>query len=407
MIQTHSQVDVVVAGAGMSGATLACALTTAGLRVAVIESRKAPTWNSKEYDLRVSAINLASENILATVGVWLGIQRKRVSLFHQIETWDESSLGKISFDAADAGLSHLGHIIENTVMTAALHEKLGQLGVINLHYGTSVDQWTTDDGQVMVTTDKGQVIESRLLVGADGALSHVRETAGIGLRKRPYRHTAIVANVTTEKSHHQTARQRFLSTGPLAFLPLADGRSSIVWSADSCLVEKLAESSDDSFRKQLATAFGDRLGTIDSVSRRLSFPLVRRHADQYIDKRVALIGDAAHTVHPLAGLGANQGIADAATLGEVLIDSVNRGRDIGGQQTLRRYERWRRGENQLVLDTLDGLYHLFGTTHPLVTSLRGLGLNLTDRVRPIKNVFLRRATGLSGDLPRMAKPPAA
>ena len=404
MNRTTDRVDVVVAGAGMVGATLSCALAAAGLDVSVIESGPAPQWDGENYDLRVSAINLASQNILMALGVWPAIRQKRISPFDDIETWDEGSTGRIFFSAADAGLRHLGHIIENNAIAVALHEKLQQQERARVHYGLSVDQCQSDDEEIVVTTHKGRVFRARLLVGADGALSRVRELAGIGLHQRPYRHTAIVAHVATEKSHRQAAYQRFLWSGPLAFLPLADQRSSIVWSADANLAEELIQLPDDVFQRRLEIAFQNRLGNITSVSHRERFALVHRHVERYVSHRVVLVGDAAHTVHPLAGLGANQGLADAATLVEVLIDSANRERDFGGQVTLRRYERWRRGENQLILNTLDGLYHLFGSSHPMITNIRGLGLNLTNRITPLKMMFLRRATGLSGDLPQMAKP---
>jgi 2-octaprenylphenol hydroxylase len=389
----------------MAGATLSCALATAGLDVSLVESGPAPQWNVDNYDLRVSAINLASQNIFMALGVWPAILEKRISPFDDIETWDEGSAGRIFFSAADAGLRHLGHIIENNVIAVALYEKLQQQERAQVHYGLSVDQCHSDDEEIVVTTHKGPIFRSRLLVGADGAMSRVRELASIGLYQRPYRHSATVSHVVTEKSHRQAAYQRFLSTGPLAFLPLADQRSSIVWSANANLGKELLQSSDDVFQQRLEIASQNCLGHITSVSHREQFFLVHRHAERYVGHRIALVGDAAHTVHPLAGLGANQGLADAATLAEVLIDSANRERDFGGQVTLRRYERWRRGENQLILNTLDGLYHLFGSGHPMIANIRGLGLNMTNRITPLKMMFLRRATGLSGDLPQMAKPP--
>ena len=249
MNRTADRVDVVIAGAGMAGATLSCALAASGLDVGLVESGPAPQWNVEKYDLRVSAINLASQNILMALGVWPAIQKKRISPFEDIETWDEGSTGRIFFSAADAGLRHLGHIIENNAIAVALHEKLQQQERARVHYGLSVDQCQSDDEEIVVTTYKGRVFRARLLVGADGALLQVRKLANIGLYQRPYRHTAIVGHVVTEKSHRQAAYQRFLSTGPLAFLPLADQRSSIVWSADTNLAEELLELPNDEFQR--------------------------------------------------------------------------------------------------------------------------------------------------------------
>jgi len=402
--RTADRVDVVVAGAGMAGAALSCALAAAGLNVNVIESGPAPQWNSEHYDLRVRAINLASQNILMALGVWPAIQKKRISPFDDIETWDEGSTGRIFFSAADAGLRHLGHIIENNAIPVALHEKLQHQERAQVHYGLSIDQCQIDDKEIVVTTHKGRVFRARLLVGADGALSRVRELAGIGLHQRPYGHTAIVGHVVTEKSHRQAAYQRFLSSGPLAFLPLADQRSSIVWSADTNLAEELLQLPDDEFQRRLEIGYENRLGHITSVSHRERFALVHRHVERYVSHRIVLVGDAAHTVHPLAGLGANQGLVDAATLAEVLIDSANRERDFGGQVTLRRYERWRRGENALVLQVMDGFHALFGSEDLAITELRGMGLKLTDQAPLLKNALMQHAIGLAGDIPRLARP---
>jgi 2-octaprenylphenol hydroxylase len=241
------------------------------------------------------------------------------------------------------------------------------------------------------------------VIGADGPRSRVRQQASIDLTAWGYAQQAIVATVAPEQSHASTAWQRFLATGPLAFLPLADGRCSIVWSVDSEQADILLAHEDARFLEALATAFGDRLGAVVATSTRAAFPLQRAHAKRYVDSRIALIGDAAHTVHPLAGQGVNLGLLDAAVLAEVLLDADGAGRDIGSVPVLRRYERWRKGDNLAMLAVTDGLKRLFGNSMVAVARMRNLGLDVTDSVRPVKNMFMRRAAGLEGDLPRLAR----
>jgi len=402
MSEKSNAVDVVVVGGGMAGATLCCALAQTSLKVILIESGHMPKWNVDQYDLRISAINLASENIFRSLNIWTNIRERRISEFHDIETWDENSNSRIVFRAAEAGLRHLGHIIENNSITQALHKKLAQQKV-QLHYGVSIDGFHYENGNIIISADDGHKFQARLLVGADGALSRVRELAGIDVDQHSYHQRSIVAHVTTESSNRQTAYQRFLSTGPLAFLPLSEKRSSIVWSTDEQLAENLVQLSSHEFQKQLETAFQNRLGNITSSSHRACFSISHRHAKTYVNHRLALIGDAAHTAHPLAGLGANQGLADAATLAEIIISSIKQERDFGKQGALRRYERWRRGENQLILNVLDGLHYVFQNSHPTIARLRYLGLNLTNRITPLKTFLIERAVGLKGDLPKMAK----
>ena len=401
--QTDPDFDVVVAGAGMIGCTCAVAMARSSLRVALVDPGPINFNHSHPNGIRVSAVNLASENILRALGAWSVLKAQSLSPFRQIDVWDAGSPGQITFRAADAGLAHLGHIIENEAITTALTTRLSQLGNVSCFAGDSIETFESDHDGISIVLASKQNINAKLLVGADGAESRVRSLANISVEKTPYNHQAIVATVSTELPHRETARQRFLATGPLAFLPLQDGRSSIVWSCSPQRFDELNGLDDVTFSTALTEAFENRLGMITLTSNRTSFPLIKQHANQYIAPRIVLVGDAAHTVHPLAGLGANQGLLDAATLAEVLIDSANRERDFGGQVTLRRYERWRRGENQLVLNTLDGLYHLFGSGHPMIAYVRGLGLNMTNRITPLKMMLLRRATGLSGDLPQMAK----
>ena len=386
----------------MIGSACALALAHQGLIVRVIDKNHL-NQNAEAEPKRVSAINLASENILRRLEVWDEILASLPQKFERIEVQDEGSSGTISFDAADLGLAHLGHIVSNESMTRALHHSLDKEQRVSLRFGHAPTAITPLGSSVAVTLETGETISTRILIGADGANSRVRELAGITHQESPYGHMAIVATVKPELPHAYCARQRFLASGPLAFLPLASNECSIVWSADTEKAEQLLALEDEAFALELAEAFEHRLGHIQKVSPRAKFPLVRRHAVDYIGERIALIGDAAHTVHPLAGVGANQGFADAATLFEVISNASSQNRDLASRSVLRRYERWRRGENALVLRVMDGFHGLFGTDNTAVSRLRGLGLSLTDNAPLIKETLVRYAVGLEGDLPKLAQ----
>ena len=405
MNQLFQKVDVVVIGAGIAGATLSCILAASGLRVVILEAGQMPKRDANRYDLRVSALNLASKNTLIALGVWSQVETIRAYPFHDIEVWDQNSPGRVLFRASDAGLQNLGHIVENSAVILALHEKLSKEEV-EIHYDLTVDKLYHNDKDIIVSTTDGLQFRAKLLVGADGTSSRVRELTDITIDQSSYSQDAIVAQVTTQKSNKQTAYQRFLSTGPLAFLPITDKVSSIVWSTDRRTSDHLIKLPDDKFKRELETAYQNRLGSIASISRRERFSVSSRHAKTYIGPRVALIGDAAHTVHPLAGLGANQGIIDAAALAELVAHSMNHNIDFGNRLTLRRYERWRKTENQLILNSLDGLFYWFQSQNKTIRLSRSLGLNLTNNIKPIRMVFLKRAVGLTGELPTIAKSPS-
>lgn len=395
--------DVVVVGAGIVGATLANALCGSGLRIALLDKSAPPRYRPDTYDLRVSAIALASERVFKTVGVWAEIAARRISPFRKICVWDAGSNGSIEFDAAQIGVSHLGHIVENNLITCMLHERLSRhehVVVINRAVTRTV---SAAENHVTVELEGDGQIEATVLVGADGSSSWVRGALGIEADTASYAQRAIVAQVSTSEFHNHVAWQRFLASGPLAFLPLADGTCSIVWSCNDSLADKLLAMGDPEFAEELARAFENRLGEIVTVGPRQSFPLIRLHAQNYTHTRSVLIGDAAHTVHPLAGQGANLGIADAAALAEVIIQARNRRRDIGAFPTLRRYERWRKSENRLMLDILHALKLMFGSELLPVRRVRGIGLRMVDAAGPLKHVIMRQAMGLSGDLPRLAR----
>ncbi len=395
--------DIVIAGGGMVGAALACALGDSGLKVAVLEQREPSPPPAQGYDLRVSAVTLASVSIFQAIGAWEAMKH-RAAPVREMKVWDATGNGSIHFDAAEMGEACLAYIVENSLMQSALVERLHHF--TNIHYLCPVEIETLElsPEAAALTLKDGRKLNARLLVGADGAQSRVRELAGIERHRHVLNQSSIVATVTTEKPHADTAWQRFLPTGPLAFLPLPEPHTcSIVWSADTARADALMALDDTAFLTELQAAFSDTLGQIKTVSSRAVFPLALLLAKSYVSERLALIGDAAHTVHPLAGQGVNLGYLDAATLAEVLLDAAAEKKDIGTTRVLRRFERWRKGDNMVTVSITGGFRYLFSNDLPGVRELRNLGLSLTDAATPIKNLIMRRASGLEGDLPRLAR----
>lgn len=396
--------DVLIVGGGMVGAALACALAGQHLRVAIVEHGRPPTMPSGDYGLRVSAISPGSRTILEAIDTWSRIPARRTCPVERMNVWDSQGEGVIHFDSADLGEPCLAYIVENDAVQAALWQRIADSDDIEPYCGSAIADLEVCDSYAHVELDDGTALRGRLLVGADGARSFVRSRMDVAVSRWDYAQQAIVAMISTEKPERHVAWQRFLPTGPLAFLPLPDGRYSIVWSVNSERAEELLALNDADFIETLQAAFGDRLGRIDASSPRLAFPLQRSHADHYVGARVALIGDAAHTVHPLAGQGVNLGLVDAAVLAEVLLEAQRHRRDIGELATLRRYERWRKGDNLAMLVFTDVLKRLFASPRGSIKRARNLGLDLVNAATPLKLMLMRRAAGLAGDLPRLARP---
>ncbi len=395
--------DVAIVGAGMVGAALAQLLARADFKVAVLErDGLIEQRDPAVHDARVSAINPGSERILAAAGAWDTIAGYRISPYVRMFVWDANSSGSIEFDSAELGVTHLGTIVENNLVAYALHQELLHAANVRVLAGVEVAAFDSVGDRVTLKLSDGAIIRAGVLVGADGAGSWVRKTLDIEIESRDFGQLGIVSTVGTELGHQQTAWQRFLSTGPLAFLPLADGHCSIVWSCEQNTAAELMSRNDERFASELARAFEFKLGGVVEVGPRKTFSLRSSHARQYVGKRTALVGDAAHVVHPLAGQGVNLGFQDAAALAEVMIEARALNKDIGGELTLRRYERWRKGENLLMYHAMNGIEKLFGTDQEFVSEVRGLGLRLTNAIGPLKSVFAHRAMGLSGDLSKFA-----
>lgn len=395
--------DVVIVGAGMVGAALACALGDTHLRVAIIEARPPlMTWPEDSTDLRVSAITQASRRIFTALDAWRDMTAQRVSPFRQMHVWDAVGDGVIHFDSAHIGSDTLGYIIENRVIQRALIERLTRCDNITMLCPAEVASLDQNGKHAIVGLADGTALRTALMVGADGAQSRVREMAGIVVQRRDYDQRAVVATVETALPHRDTAWQRFLPSGPLAFLPLWAGRSSIVWSTTPAHAERLCALEAGAFNHELTQAFDNALGPVKLCGPRAAFALRRQHAERYSRGRVVLVGDAAHTVHPLAGQGVNLGLLDAAALAEVVMDAAAAHRDIGALRALRRYERWRKGDNLLMMMVMDGFKHLFGSSLPPVKLARSAGMNLFNHSNLIKNQIMYHAMGLKGDLPRLA-----
>ena len=390
--------DIIIVGAGMVGATLACGLAEeAGqLSIAVIDANSPNfDWDKDSYDMRVSAITRASQTIFKNIGVWEKIVEQRVSPYRDMFVWDAGTKGEIHFDSADMGETDLGHIIENRVIVKALHQRIEELPQIELLCPAKLEYIEFNTEQSELRLDDQTQLSANLIVAADGTRSWVRQQADIAVKGWDFDQAALVTTVKTEKYHQDTAWQRFLNTGPLAFLPLTDGYSSIVWSTSPDEAKRLTEISEAEFALELEHAFESKLGKVESVAGRAVFPLRLFETLNYVKPRLALVGDAAHTIHPLAGQGVNLGLADVASLIEVVVEAINDKKDIGDFKVLRRYERWRRADNRSMLVAMDGLKRLFGSEVSLIKDLRNAGLNITNQLTPIKNLIMRQAMGIS------------
>ena len=393
-------VDVAIVGGGMVGLAVACGLQGSGLRVAVLEQREPqPLAADADPALRVSAINAASEKLLTRLGVWSDIVARRASCYHGMEVWDKDSFGRIEFDDQSMGYSHLGHIVENAVIHYALWQKAQQSSDITLMAPAELQQVAWGENEAFLTLKDGAMLTARLVIGADGANSWLRNKADIPLTFWDYRHHALVATIRTEEAHGAVARQAFHGEGILAFLPLSDPHlCSIVWSLAPEEAERMQQANDALFNQALNIAFDNRLGLCRVESERQVYPLTGRYARQFASHRLALVGDAAHTIHPLAGQGVNLGFMDAAELVDELKRLHRQGKDIGQYLYLRRYERSRKRSAAMMLAGMQGFRELFAGTHPAKKLLRDMGLKLADTLPGVKPQLLRQAMGLN-DLP--------
>jgi len=386
--------DVAVVGGGMVGAAAALALARAGFSTALLEARAPAAWDANaEVDLRVVGLAPSSVILLDELGVWTSIRDARAGPYSHMHVWDAESGAAIDFDAASEGRDRLGYIVENNLVQWMLWQALEASGVRRL-CPVAVQGFEAREDRIQLELAGGEMLAAGLLVAADGAASPLRGLAGIGTRGRDYAQRAVVAHVATERPHEDTAWQRFLPGGPLALLPLADGRSSIVWSLPEAEARRVLALDEQAFLDELGVASDFRLGRIVATTLRAAFPLKLQLAERYQAERFVLLGDAAHAVHPLAGQGVNLGLRDVIELRDTLVDARAAGRDIGAAHVLRRYARRRRSADTLDALGFDALARIYAWQSPALVAARGVGVRLLDRLTPLKRRLSEHAAGL-------------
>ncbi len=386
--------DVAVVGAGMVGAALALALAREGFDVALVETRAPASWRTQdEIDLRVVALAASSISLFERLDVWTAIRDARACAYRRMRVWDALAPGELGFDAADSGANALGYIVENRLIAHALWQAAQSHAQIAVHCPARVVATEVEGERRTLTLDDGSRVAARLVVAADGAESALRELVGIHTDDRDYAQRAVVAHVAHERAHEATAWQRFLPGATLAFLPLADARSSIVWSLPADEAQRVLALDDAAFCAELGAAFDFRLGRVTATTARAAFPLRMKLAERYLAPRFALIGDAAHVVHPLAGQGVNLGLRDVDALVAALTEARAAKRDIASETVLRRYERRRRSDNAVSANAFDAIQRVFGSEAMPLAALRGAGLAIVNRVAPLKQLFAKHAAG--------------
>ncbi len=394
----HSQeYDVIVLGAGIVGLALAALLSETDMKVAVIDKHKPQAnWQPEHYDLRVSAITKETEALLKRLQLWKKLSELRVSPYDKMQVWDGQSFGKVDFDAAEVGQANLGNIIENSAIQNILMDRLSSKHQIEFILERQAAEIQMSESQVKLLLSDGSKCRAKLLIGADGGQSWLRQYLDIPTTSWDYEQKALVATVKTELEHNKTARQIFLPTGTLAFLPLPESQlSSIVWAGLPEETEALCEMNENEFKIRLRGAFQNTLGDILEVSKRVNFPLSMRHAKEYIKPRVALIGDAIHTIHPLAGQGLNLGLQDARALADIIIDAYAKQKDIGVTSLLRRYQRQRKAPNWQMILLMEAFKRGFTSQHKPLELIRNLGMSLSNRTPIIKKKLIQEAMGLN------------
>ena len=402
MNDTALNADILIAGGGLVGGTLACALAMGGFSVIVVDQQAPHDGLDSAFDGRASAIALSSKHVLDQLGLW-SLMAAETQAINDIRVTDGNSPLFLHYDHDDIGAEAFGYMVENRSIRKALFKRTRDIAGLTVRAPARIEHLERSAGGVRATLDDGTDITARLIIGAEGRTSPTRDAAGIGLTGWSYKQTGIVCTVEHEFSHDGIAHEHFLPAGPFAILPLTGNRSSIVWTERADLAGPIMAMDDDAFLAELATRFGDFLGTIAVTGPRWSYPLTLQYAERATDTRLALAGDAAHGMHPIAGQGLNMGLRDVAALAEVLTDARRLGADPGDPMALEKYERWRRFDNTLMLAMTDMLNRLFSNDIAPLQLARDIGLATVNKMPPVKRLFMRHAMGTVGDLPRLMR----
>ncbi|WP_313643028.1 UbiH/UbiF family hydroxylase [Stenotrophomonas sp.] len=389
----RGQWDAVIVGGGVVGAACALALAQQGLQVALVEGREPPPWSALKPDLRVFAFAADNAALLESLGVWKQVDQTRARAYRRMRVWDAAGGGDLTFDADTLGRRELGWIVENGLLVDRLWAALPAAGV-QLYCPARVEAMEQDAQGVRLRLDDGRRIEAAIAIAADGAESTLRTLAGLDVSRHDYGQRGVVAYVDSALPNEDTAWQRFLDTGPMAVLPFDRHRSSIVWTLPDAEAERVLALDEDSFNRELTTAFAGRLGDMRLVSARAAFPLRRQLAKAYVAGRVLTLGDAAHVVHPLAGQGVNLGLRDVADLRELVRSAKQRRQEWSSPHRLQRWARSRRSENTLAAYSFDAINKVFSNDEMHLTLARGALLGLAGKLPPLMSVFWKRASGL-------------
>jgi 2-octaprenyl-6-methoxyphenol hydroxylase len=396
--------DLLVIGGGLTGLALACAVAGEGLRVLLVDRATLAATVAPPFDGRVTAIAPGSRRLLEAIGVWPALAADAEAIL-DIEVGERDSPLRVHYDHRQVGEEPLGHIVENRLLRAALLARAEALtgAALVLAAPDQVARLDRRGAAVAVRLESGLLAQASLCAVAEGRQSQTRAAAGIGIMRWDYDQTGMVATIRHALPHHGLAVERFFASGPFAILPMTGNRSSIVWAADNRLARDLIGLDDAAFMDELGERFGDQLGALELVGPRWHYPLSMVQAERYTARRLALVGDAARAIHPIAGQGWNLGLRDVAALAELTIDAARTGLDPGAGQVLARYERWRRFDSLALIAITDGLNRLFANDLLPLRLARGLGLGMVDRIAPLKGFFMRHAMGLLGDLPRVMR----
>ncbi|WP_405234069.1 2-octaprenyl-6-methoxyphenyl hydroxylase [Lentisalinibacter salinarum] len=399
--------DIIIAGGGMVGASLARALAPLGLRLAVVEPVEPGAASQPSFDDRSTALSRASQRAFTAMGLWPAIAATATPI-RAIHVSDRGSFGFCRIEAKEQGVEALGYVVVNRVLGQTLLASLAEEGGPRLYRPARITAVAQTGESVTATVaweDGGREerLEAALLVAADGARSAVRTAVGIGMRERPYRQVAITGNLATSRPHDNIAYERFTKDGPVALLPFSEGRSAFVWTLPPAEAERMTALDDEAFLAEFQAVFGWRLGRLSRVGRRVAYPLSLTRAERLHAGRVVAIGNAAHGLHPVAGQGYNLGMRDVAALADLVAEAVAEGEDPGSPALLARYADWRRGDQRKVVGFTDGLVRLFGSERETARAARGIGMLGLDIIPGAKRAFARHTMGLAGRLPRLSR----